>query len=110
MAKRVPDAPPDKPPKKRAPRQLPDAEPASDDLQAIFGRNLKVARLKRGMTLVELADAAGMQFSSISRIENGTMNVTLKTIKRLATVMNLDVRAMLLPNYAEPEPSSKKAP
>ena len=110
MAKRVPDAPADNPPKKRAPRQPPDAEPAPDDLQAIFGQNLKTARLKRGMTLVELASAVGMQFSSVSQIENGAMNVTLKTMKRLATVMNLDVRAMLQPGCPEPEPTPKKDP
>ena len=110
MAKRVPDVPADKPPKRRAPRQLPDAEPASDDLQAIFGQNLKIARLKRGMTLIELADAVDMHFSSVSQIEHGATNITLRTMKRLAAVMDLDVRAMLQPNCAEPEPPSKKAP
>lgn len=109
MAKRVPPGSGDKPPKKPAPRQPPNTEPAFDDLQAIFGQNLKIARLKREMTLVELAEAAGMQFSYVSRIENGEKNVTLDTMKRLAAVVGLDVSAMLRLSGTELEPTPKKS-
>ena len=105
MAKSVPDSFTDQPPKKRAPRKLPTAELSPDDLQAIFGQNLRAARLKSGMSIVALADAAGMQFSSVSQIENGIMNVTLKTMTRLASIFNLDVSAMLQPAISESTPT-----
>lgn len=95
MAKSVPDASTDKAPKKRAPRQMPTAEIPADDLQAIFGRNLKVARLQKGMTLAELAEVVGTSVPYLSRVENGGENVTLDTMKKLAAAIGQDVRSML---------------
>ena len=111
MAKRVPDAPSDKPPKRRAPRQLPTAELPADDLQAIFGQNLKIARLKRAMTLMELAEAAGMNPAYVSQVENGARNLTLASMKKLAGVVDQDVWDMIRPSEGREKPpslSSKK--
>ena len=91
MAKSVPPSSTDSPPKKPAPRQLPTAELPPDDLQAIFGQNVRIARLKRGLTQVEVADATGMSLTYVSKIENGEKNVTLDTMKKLAVVLDLDL-------------------
>src|SRR3954451_4350139 len=107
MAKSVPPRVGSTPPKKRAPRQMPDVEPGPDDLQAIFGQNLRIARLKRGMTLMEVAQAADMNLAYVSKIENGEKNVTLSTMKKLATVVEHDVSGMIRLAQGEGEPPPK---
>ena len=107
MAKRVPDAPADKPPKKRAPRQQPTTELPPDDLQAIFGQNVRTARLKLAMTQVEVADATGMSLTYVSKIENGEKNVTLDTMRKLAAVLDLDLGRLFRQALPQEETSSK---
>lgn len=106
MTKRAPPAPGKFPAKKRAPRQLPTDDLPSDNLQAIFGRRLKVARLQRAMTLMEMAEATGMTNQNISKIEHGKTNLTLGTMARLAAVVGLDVSEMIKPL----EPREETAP
>ena len=112
MPKNVPDAPAEGTPKKRAPRKLPTAELAPDDLRAIFGQNLKAARLKRGMTQMELAEAADMADSYLSEIERGKINITLDTMKKLAQVVGHDVSGLIQLAQSDegtpPPPSQKK--
>ena len=110
MAKSVPDGSTDQPPKKRAPRKLPTSDIPADDLQAVFGRNLRLARLKRGLTLVELAEMAGMAFRYVSDVENGQKNLTLATMKRLARVIDHDVGGMLQVAEAEVVAEAKAEP
>ena len=47
-------------------------------------RELVDARVERGMTLGQLAEATGICASNISRIESGNANPTLRTLQRLA--------------------------
>jgi len=114
MSKRAPPVPGEHPAKKkRAPRQLPTDELSSNSLQAIFGRRLKVARLQRAMTLMEMAKATGISNQNISKIEHGKTNLTLATMARLAAVVGLDASEMIKPLEAEGEPAprtSKKKP
>lgn len=101
-------APQAAPMKKRAPRQPPTAEIPPDDLQAVFGRNLRLARLNRGMTLMEVAEAAGMTNQYVSKVENGEKNVTLATMKKLAKVVDHDVSGMI--RLAKDEEKSSSPP
>ncbi len=95
MTKRAPPASTDSPPKKRAPRQIPNDEVPPDDLQALFGRNLKIARLKMKLTLEDVTLATGMSNQYLSKVENGRTNLTLATMKKLAAVVGLDVSEMI---------------
>lgn len=94
MPRSVPPGSTDTSPKKRAPRQLPTVDLAPDDLQAIFGQNVRIARLKRAMTQEKVAEAAGMTAQYLGRIEAGDKNVTLETMKRLACVLDFDLNGM----------------
>ena len=107
MAKRAPPGSADNLPKKPAPRQLPTAELPPDDLQAIFGQNVRIARLKLGMTQQQVADATGMAFSYVGKVENGGKNVTLDTVKKLAAVLDLDLGQLFRQAPSQEEPSSK---
>jgi len=113
MAKRVPPATMDSPPKKRAPRQIPTDDVPLDDLQALFGRNLKIARLKMKLTLEDISLASGMKNQYVSKVENGQTNLTLATMKKLAAVVGIDVSEMIKRPSIETNPiiqTSKNKP
>lgn len=105
LAKRPPFEPPDSTPKRRAPRRLPTDEVCPSDLQALFGRNLRVARLKQAMTLDDVASATGMTNQYVGKVERGGINLTLSTMKKLSAAVNLDPGDML-----KPPPPGEKAP
>jgi transcriptional regulator with XRE-family HTH domain len=69
--------------------------PNSDDLVAVFGANLKAARVKRGLTQAQLAERAGLLQQYVSLVETGKQNVTLTTAQALAKVVDQDVSDML---------------
>jgi transcriptional regulator with XRE-family HTH domain len=73
----------------------PPGKPDQDDLVAIFGANLKSARLKMGLTQAQLADYAGLLQQYVSLVESGKQNVTLTTAQALARVVHRDVRTLL---------------
>jgi len=66
-----------------------------DDLFAIFGDNLKAARLRSGLKQSDVAEQIGLTQQRLSLIEAGNQNLTLRTMMRLAQVVNCDVGAML---------------
>lgn len=68
---------------------------ASAELQAAFGRNVKAARQNAGLTQTELAERSGISRVDISRIEGGQINVTLRTMRKLAEALDLKVSRML---------------
>jgi ribosome-binding protein aMBF1 (putative translation factor) len=55
------------------------------------------ARKKSGLTQKELADKTGINQGDISKIESGTANPSLRTLKRLAFGMNMKLRLEFLP-------------
>jgi transcriptional regulator with XRE-family HTH domain len=83
-------------------RQDPFGKPDQDDIVATFGANLKAARLKMGLTQVQLAEAAGLLQQYVSLVESGKQNITLTTAKTLAKVVNQDVRMLLEPPKSRP--------
>ena len=55
----------------------------------LVGRNLARYRKDRGMTQRELAGKARLKLSTIASIECGQSGTTLKTLKRIADVLNI---------------------
>lgn len=76
-------------------------EHLSTELQAAFGESVRSARARTGLTQLALAEQTGISRVDISRIENGQINVTLRTMSRLAAAFNVPVSQML--NLAEAE-------
>ena len=101
MAKdgRAPDPkaapPPDHPARASNPSQAPMVEKVPEDLQVVFGRNLTNARLKCGLKQGEVAEKAGLTPNRMSLIESGQVNLTLKTMMRLARVVDASVSTLL---------------
>lgn len=58
------------------------------------GPKMKHTRLLKGLTLKQLADAAGCSVSLLSKIENGRANPSLKMIHRVATALGMPVAGL----------------
>jgi transcriptional regulator with XRE-family HTH domain len=56
-----------------------------------IGRRIAALRSVAGLTQAQLADKAGMQRSHISRIEAGSLAVTLESIEAIAQALGMTV-------------------
>ena len=66
-----------------------------DELLKAFGRKVREARERAGLTRAQLGDATGLAPSYLFEIENEGANVTLKTLAKLAQSLNLGPRDLL---------------
>jgi transcriptional regulator with XRE-family HTH domain len=72
-----------------------EQEQASENMRALFGANLRQARIKAKLTQADVQALTGIQQHYISEIENGLQNLTLDTMTTLAQAIRTDVRALL---------------
>src|ERR1700730_18651696 len=70
-------------------------ENTEDELLKAFGRKVREARERAGLTRAQLGDATGLAPSYLFEIENEGANVTLKTLAKLAQSLNLGPRDLL---------------
>lgn len=60
-----------------------------------LGDNIRELRKKKGLTQEKLAELAHMDPKSVIEIENGNRNPTLKTIRKIALALKVDVSELL---------------
>jgi transcriptional regulator with XRE-family HTH domain len=60
-----------------------------------FGARLRTLRLQKGWTQQILADHAGLTRESISSLENGRSDTTIRTLYDLATALGTTMSDML---------------
>jgi len=65
------------------------AEPDIVKFQKGVGKSLKKVRLSKNLSQLDLAVLCDMEKTSISRIENGRTNITLRTIYKLSYTLNI---------------------
>lgn len=63
--------------------------------QSKFGQKIREHRHKAGISQSKLAADCNMEKTSISRIETGRVNITLKTILILSKGLNIPLNEML---------------
>ncbi len=63
--------------------------------ERLAGNLLRLARVQRGWSQRQLAEAAGVPVSTVARIESGTRQPSLLTISRLLAAADLELRARL---------------
>lgn len=66
------------------------------DILTEFGDRVRLFRKKKGWTLEDLAMESGLHPSSISQVERGERNLTLKNLSRLANGLDVDPYQLLL--------------
>lgn len=59
------------------------------------GMNVKIARVKKNMTIQELAKKAGMSVTTISRLERGIGNARMFSVNKIAEVLEVDVKTLV---------------
>ena len=70
-------------------------------IQEAFGSKIKELRTNAMISQVELANRSGIDRAQISKIEKGTINVTLETIDKLCKALNMSVRSLMNIRYKE---------
>ena len=60
-----------------------------DGLGQAFGRNVRVARVRRSPTQEDLEGMTGLRRSYISDLERGTRNPTIRALERLAAALEV---------------------
>lgn len=68
--------------------------PMPEHLDA-FTANLRRTREQRGLSQEAVGDRAGMTQSQYARIERGDVDPTIKTLKRLATALEVSAAQLL---------------
>lgn len=61
-----------------------------------FARNLKAARLAQGMSQEELAFEAELHRTYIGSVERAERNISVDSMERLATALNVDIVDLLV--------------
>lgn len=72
-----------------APRRAPS--PARKD----FGEKVQAARRLQGLSLEDLAERSGMNWSYIAQIERGERNISIDNMAALAAALELPLREVL---------------
>ncbi|PZF81128.1 helix-turn-helix domain-containing protein [Jiangella anatolica] len=62
-----------------------------------FGRTVRAARERRGLSQEDLADLAGLHRTYVGAVERGERNVTLTTVARLALALDVAAPELLPP-------------
>lgn len=57
--------------------------------------NLKVARIKKGLTQKKLAELVGVSVATINRIETGKQILKIDMLNKLANVLEVPVNELL---------------
>ena len=65
------------------------------DAKSLVAYNLKQIRLERKLTKIKIASLSGLSAREISKIENEEVAITLDTLQKLATGLNLTVAELV---------------
>lgn len=67
------------------------------DLQRTVGRNLRAYRKRRGLSQEAFADVLGIHRTYMGGVERGERNLTLKSVERIASRLDVEPLALLRP-------------
>lgn len=92
-------------------------------LREFAAKQIRLLRLKKGMTQESLAEKAGLGFNYIYRLENKHLNLKIETIEKIMNALEVDINTFfnvkhinteqeinLLINDIETLPIEKRAP
>lgn len=78
--------------------QDPHALRGGNRLEMAIGREVRACRRRHGMTIIELARAAGLSLGMMSKIENGIISASLTTLHQLSRALAVPLSALLKPS------------
>ncbi|OZE13468.1 transcriptional regulator [Rhodococcus sp. 05-2255-3B1] len=65
------------------------------ELQKVVGRNLRRYRLERGYSQEAFAEVVGVHRTYMGGVERGERNLTLRTVERMASILQIDPHELL---------------
>lgn len=65
-------------------------------LAQIFGRNVRLARQMKGLTIEQLAHDVGLSYSYVGEIERGRRNPTLAAVEQFAKALDRPAAQLFL--------------
>ncbi|MCB1483338.1 MAG: helix-turn-helix transcriptional regulator [Hyphomicrobiaceae bacterium] len=65
------------------------------EIREVFARNLRTARLARGLSQEELAHRADIDRTYISSLERGVYNASIDVVGRLAKALEIEASELL---------------
>jgi len=71
------------------------------------GPTLRAVRLRRGLTLAEVARRTGLPMSTLSKLENGKMSLSYDKLLRLSKGLEVDMAELLATEPAAEGPSAR---
>ncbi|MBI4061847.1 MAG: helix-turn-helix transcriptional regulator [Elusimicrobia bacterium] len=82
----------------------------AEDVYLFVGRRIREERKARGLTMEELASAAGMNTSFLHYIETGKKKSSLRMVHALARALGLDMESLFrgMPSASAPEEASMR--
>ncbi len=72
------------------------------------GAEIRTRRTLRGWKLRELADAAGMDLSQLSKVERGRRGTTLEQYGKIARVLECPLSSLFAEQASQPPPTSSR--
>ncbi|RLV55073.1 XRE family transcriptional regulator [Aeromicrobium phragmitis] len=79
-------------------------EPSAAELSVVVGERVRRARIERGWTLDQLAEAGGVSRRMVVNVEQGAVNPSVGTLLRLSDALGIGLPALVEP----PEPRTIK--
>ena len=67
-----------------------------DEIDKKVGMNIRVARIKRGISQAGLADMAGLARSTMGIVERGEQSPSLQTITKVANALDMDLHKLFI--------------
>lgn len=66
-----------------------------------LGQKLKASRKAKGITLTQLAEAVHRSPASLSKYENGEVNIAIDSLVEICTALNVDIAELLPATYVD---------
>ena len=83
---------------------------ASDkQLEASIGKQVRIARKASGVTLQQLSKQSLLSASMLSKIENGQISASLKTIQLICHALNVSITSLFKQHDKDVEPTFVKS-
>lgn len=60
-----------------------------------MGLNLKIARIKKGLSQKQLADKVGISPATVSKAETGKFDLRLSTLVKLSKVLDVSIEELI---------------
>lgn len=60
-----------------------------------MGNKIQLIRKSKGVTIRQLGALCGLDYSNLSRLENGQVDAQIMTLRTIATALKVDVKEFL---------------